>query len=264
MRKSHRKRQPLWASSRKEVRWIWSLLPLCVVDCDAEWSTCVHCYDASLSGFGVVASRWPLEQVTRHGRLRERARFRGLLSKTSGDGDDDNLLSVSGRCRGDAFLECLGLTAGFEEISDAALNDNSWTVVASQPWKQPPSHITLMEAKTRTFNVRHIARTAYNHGLKHLLCGDNMSTICMGTKGRPSDYDMLVEARKVCAISLAANLTIVDRWIPTRCIRCSFQKVCRRYARFVRAKTKAGSPLRTSVLERHTASGGESHTWYVY
>jgi hypothetical protein len=106
IRKSYRKRQPLWASTRKEARWIWSLLPLCVVDCDAEWSNCVHCYDASLSGFGVVASRWPLEQVTRHGRLRERARFRGLLSKTTSDGDGDSLMSVAGRCRGDAFLEC--------------------------------------------------------------------------------------------------------------------------------------------------------------
>ena len=125
-------------------------------------------------------------------------------------------MNVSSRCRGDAFLECFGITAGFEEISDAALNDNTWTVVASQPWKRPPSHITLMEAMTRTFNVRHIARAAHNHGLKHLLCGDNMSTICMGTKGRASDHDMLVEARKVCAVSLAANLTIVDRWIPTR------------------------------------------------
>ena len=113
-------------------------------------------------------------------------------------------------------MECLGLSAGFEEISDAAFNDNPWTVVASQPWKQPPSHITLMEAKTRTFNVRHIARAAATHGKKHLLCGDNMSTICMGTKGRASDHGMLVEARKVCAVSLAANLTIVDRWIPTR------------------------------------------------
>ena len=125
-------------------------------------------------------------------------------------------MNVSSRCRGDAFLECLGITAGFDEISDSALNDNTWTVVASQPWKRPPSHITLMEAKTRTFGVRHIARTADNHGLKHLLCGDNMSTICMGVKGRASDYDMLLEQRKVCAISLAANLTIVDRWIATR------------------------------------------------
>ena len=126
------------------------------------------------------------------------------------------MMNVSSRCRGDAFLECLGITAGFVEISDAALNDNSWTVVASQPWKRPPSHITLMEAMTRTFNVRRIARAAHNHGLKHLLCGDNMSTICMGTKGRASDHDMLVESRKVCAISVAARLTIVDRWIPTR------------------------------------------------
>ena len=151
IRKSYRKRQPLWASSRKEVRWIWSLLPLCVVDCDAEWSSNVHCYDASLSGFGVVASRWPIDQVTKHGRLRERARFRGLLSKVNGDNTEDNLMNVASRCRGDAFLECLGITAGFDEISDAALNDNTWTVVASQPWKLPPSHITLMEAKTRTF-----------------------------------------------------------------------------------------------------------------
>ena len=142
--------------------------------------------------------------------------------------------------------------SGFEEIFDAALNGNSWTVVASQPWKQPPSHITLMEAKTRTFNVRHIARKAANHGHKHLLCGDNMSTICMGTKGRASDHGMLVESRKVCAISLAANLTIVDRWIPTR--KNVSDAASRKFAGTVHDLSERGRKLNNIYLSRTSDS----------
>ena len=134
-------------------------------------------------GLGVVASYRPSSLSARHGRLRERARFRRLLSKSRDDGAGTDPMHIAGKGRGDAFLACLGLTVGLEETHDVALSSNSWTVVVSQPWKQPPSHITLMEAKTCSFTARHIARSFANP--------DNMSTVCMGGKGRAADSPLL-------------------------------------------------------------------------
>ena len=68
VQQSYRKRQPLWPSARREAKWIWSLLPLCTARVDSQWSRVVHCYDASLSGLGVVSSTWPLQDVRKHGR----------------------------------------------------------------------------------------------------------------------------------------------------------------------------------------------------
>ena len=84
---SYLKKQPLWNSVQKEMRWIWSLLPLLVARADRELSSTVYAYDASLTGVGICAGEWEPKEVDRHAKLRERARFRGLLTKDERDFD---------------------------------------------------------------------------------------------------------------------------------------------------------------------------------
>ena len=74
---SYTRRQPLWPSVARELRWVFSLLPACFADIGSAWSPRVSTYDASPWGFGVGDAAWVPEQVAEVGGWRERSRFRG-------------------------------------------------------------------------------------------------------------------------------------------------------------------------------------------
>ena len=61
----------LWASVRKELRWVASLLPLFATDTSIGWCQKITASDASLFGAGVCSARFPAHSVSSMGRTAE-------------------------------------------------------------------------------------------------------------------------------------------------------------------------------------------------
>ena len=119
---SYLRRQPLWASVARELRWALALLPLVEVDIQLPWHTEVHCYDASPWGFGVTSASWSQDVVHDLGASSERSRLKGPWA-----------------VRGKHRERALGLqetsSEGFEDIPHALLVGTRWKVVAAKRWK---------------------------------------------------------------------------------------------------------------------------------
>ncbi|CAK0845831.1 unnamed protein product, partial [Prorocentrum cordatum] len=116
-RKLGRRRAPLWPSAQRELSWAHALLPTIVARSDLQWLPVVTAYDASEWGLGVAESLWGSADVGRAGRLRERARVRGLLATAGGSRrehalhDEEELLRLP-----DAAALLLGGHARFQEV----------------------------------------------------------------------------------------------------------------------------------------------------
>ena len=107
---SYTRRQPIWPSLRQELHSIHALLPLAVARIDLDWSPTVHCFDASLWGFGVARTTVGSQIAEDVGRWNERARFRGALAVT--DHRERALASKS---------SCLGSESHVTSFSDVPL-----------------------------------------------------------------------------------------------------------------------------------------------
>ena len=76
VRKSYDSCTRIWASVRRELRWMRSLLPLLESDMSLPWLHTVVASDASDTGMGVCIRSLDSHQVARVGRLSEKWRFR--------------------------------------------------------------------------------------------------------------------------------------------------------------------------------------------
>ncbi|CAK0809115.1 unnamed protein product [Prorocentrum cordatum] len=110
---SYLRRQPLWASVVRELRWVLALLPLVEVDIQLPWRTEVHCYDASPWGFGVTSASWALDVVRELGAWSERSRLKGPWA-------------VRGKHRERALGSLEASSEGFEDIPHALLVSTRW------------------------------------------------------------------------------------------------------------------------------------------
>lgn len=104
-----------------------------------------------------------------HGRLRERARYRGTTAQASksahGDLPSQQLLSMTE----DMYVH-LSFDSGFVEVDEKSLSSFAWSTIVSSPWKYAPKRINIMEARARTCTLR------------HLLLGDNLVLTCAASK----------------------------------------------------------------------------------
>ncbi|CAK0852634.1 unnamed protein product, partial [Prorocentrum cordatum] len=116
-RKLGRRRAPTRPSARRELRWAHALLPTIVARSDLQWLPVVTAYDASEWGLGVAESLRGSADVGRAGRLRERARFRGLLATAGGSHREHALHDEEELSRlPDAAALLLGRHARFHEV----------------------------------------------------------------------------------------------------------------------------------------------------
>lgn len=205
---AYSKRQPLWACVRQELRWCWALLSLATARMDRAWRSTVHTYDASPSGYGVVSANFSEDLVRAAGKQRERYRFRGIHASSQAPGDaafnTSHFTSHAIEHARKTFVEV-----------PAEMHGSPWRPVFVGKWRLSGYHQARREASARSWTVRHIASNGAWHGMKHLLLGGNLGLACAGDKGRSSRFEMLTQYRCTCAYALAADITFVDRWLPS-------------------------------------------------
>ena len=87
-------------------------------------------------------------------------------------------------------------------------------MVSQHPVLSPQS-ITKLEGQALFLAVKHALRSAANFGCRLLFLVDYMSLCLASTKGRSSSPNLLHVGRKFACLSLATNIRIVTRWIPS-------------------------------------------------
>jgi hypothetical protein len=66
----------IWAEVRNELRAFKGMMIFVASRWDLQWSDVVYSVDASLSGYGIVKSKWALSDVRQVGRVDERSRYK--------------------------------------------------------------------------------------------------------------------------------------------------------------------------------------------
>ncbi|CAK0796885.1 unnamed protein product [Prorocentrum cordatum] len=206
------KRQPLRPTARRELFWARSLLPCIVGEMGKAWSSTVTAYDASPWGYGVVETEWEPAAVASRGRFSERARFRGPLA-AAGAPWDRALEAEAAQAPGAALI-LTGRVSEFPEVSARALTEATWRVVGCGRWRRREA-IHCLEAASVCWAARRIVKHARRRGQRHLVLGDNMFATLALAKGRAPDHRLLLACRVVFAVSVAADIRLRCRWLPS-------------------------------------------------
>ena len=145
------------------------------------------CVDAAPRGIAAFTSTWPV-------RPRNRARPLGACSDVSDDVGHGE------------WKKCA------EEIISPSL----WRRVYCGRVNALSVPIHLKESEGAPFVAEHLVRSGNGgQGQRHLVLGDSMKLSYVFGKGRACDSRLLAVARKWSCISIAGDLLLVYRWIPS-------------------------------------------------
>lgn len=191
----------LWESAALECRQAAALLLVCHADLKRGWTGHVTCSDASLTGTGVCAAEFDIQDVCNTGSQRELWRYK---SKNAAHNARDHFskadpftdLATVKKQKSSSEIDCFVINDEFKEVPMSFLNKESWSVVFSSKMHMP-EHITLLEGRA-VVQFRH-SGTRLGLGLvftRHLHFCDNLGMT-------------------LAAFSIAADLELHHRWIPS-------------------------------------------------
>ena len=212
-------RVTLWKTAAEECRQAAALLLVCYADLKREWHSEVTCSDASLTGTGVCAATFDVQQVCYHGSQRELWRYkskdaahnaRDHFAKADPFSDISTVSKISAGSAWDDFQ----INDEFVEIPRSFLQSSEWETLFSSRM-QMPEHITLLEGRGVVQSLRHKTRAQNSFHKRHLHLGDNLGmTLCLD-RGRAKNKQLLFQCRRVAAFNIAADIEVHHRWIPS-------------------------------------------------
>lgn len=208
--KSYHVHSRLWPEVKRELRWVASLLPLIQRDLSAGWGDYVHATDASHWGRGVARAAVPADMMRHESKWHDRWRF----SRASEHDLQSRL--VEGAKGAEDILEferdqLQHVGEPMDELSPEFL-DREWTRVESNAWSRREP-IPVLEGRALVWLVQHLARSQANHGKRHLIISDSMTSILALSKGRGHAKSMNRVCRQIAALSLSCGLQLHYRWV---------------------------------------------------
>ena len=102
----------------------------------------------------------------------------------------------------------------FPDVPFSFMRDGAWVERFRGVWSDVES-ITILEARAGLLTVKHILRSQEAWGKRTLVLGDNLGSVLALSKGRACNHTLSGICRKVCVLSLAGNLFLRWRWIPS-------------------------------------------------
>ena len=215
------RRARLWPSVVEELWWFRALMPLGVANFFSSWSPVAFATDACLTGYAVCQAELGVDEVRQAGCEDERWRFfrgegerlapRAAALDTAGVFDE--ILSVRPETDG-ALPGSIELNPAFPEVPEEMLREDRWHQLwnLQYHYKEP---IHVLELRSILGAVKHVSRDCQFHGSRCLILNDNMGVVLAVSKGRCSNYSMLRLLRRIAAVTLATNIRICVRWIPS-------------------------------------------------
>lgn len=214
--------QRLWAGAAREAETLALLLPLAFADQRLPWSTKLTATDASPTGYGLCEREAALDDCENERAWDERWRYKRIPSSEwkfrERAMNADVLHDIETVCanrplqlEGDSYTH----NESFPEVRASLMSETRWHDVLWGAWKHPNEDIRVKEARAWFLAVRRKARNVSAHHHRHLMFVDNLGLALSLSKGRCADYGTLRVCQRACCLSLAANLRIRTRWIPS-------------------------------------------------
>lgn len=261
VRRNYFKPAPLWDSVRSELRVFKGLMVFLQSDWWRGWNPLVTASDASLEGYGVSTSFWPLEEVKRVGRQVERSRFRRpatTQARSSALGsagfvqdevthrwrmqeiNDEELVKESG----------WEVNEGFSKVPARYLAKSLWEPKLWGRWSYNAGILEL-EGRALVKSLKRVAVSVHGRDIRQLLLVDNMAVALSFDRFRSRNFRLLLQIRKFAAYLLARNISSSVRWIPSE-LNNSDEP-----SRFF---SEEESKLLTEELDRYHAKEGVAQT----
>ena len=230
-RASYYQPRKLWPSVYNELRAATALIPLYTARWTLPWCPYVNCSDATLNGYAVQESVWPVERVEELGTWSERWRFRlgaGLAPRQrafvrgdpseSTEFDPDTLLRTSTAEKASAdvagMMDAFTLNPDFPEVPKRYLDEATWSLIQARRYHfREPVHLKEMRAVCFAFRRR--VRQKRFHHMRHLFLCDNLGITLSLEKGRAANARVLRLNRQWAALALASGCRARTRWIPS-------------------------------------------------
>jgi len=159
-----------------------------------------------------------LEFVGHHGRVQEKSRFRkGLslgpraraLAALSPD-DPEGIWAPEPDLDDDRAVWTLD--PSFEEIPVGQLAAQTWTVLFAEEWQYEMA-VHMGEARACVLSAGWVAGRAAH--CRQLLLGDNLGVTLAMARKRAKAFPLLLQVRRLSAISLARDIDFSLRWVPS-------------------------------------------------
>ena len=114
----------------------------------------------------------------------------------------------------DEIKEEWDLDENFKEVPLPFLRRSAWEVRLAGPWAYRAA-VHIGEARAGVMSVGLLAKDVSNHGRRHLVIGDNLGVTLAFERKRASAFPLLVQIRRLASLSLATNMFIAWRWVPS-------------------------------------------------
>ena len=152
-----------------------------------------------------MRSSWAPRSVAEMGRLEERWRWK----LTGGIWPGARELALT-----DVQDEVVGRE--WTNVPKTLLSPSHWSRVCCGRVQNVDVPIHLKEAEAALFVAKHLVQGGNNgQGKRHLILGDSMTLSYVLGKGRANNPRLLAIAQKWACISMAGDLLLVYRWIPS-------------------------------------------------
>ena len=198
IRSAYVQSQKLWPSVRQELEMAVGLLPMASVSLSRVWEDDVWVTDAAPHGLGVCNSAWCSRSVIEVGRVAERWRFHmGAGAARQLELDEDAVLLSQ-------------LSPDWMPVPKRLMAEEKWQTIHSRRIdSDEPIHVK--EGWAVLWVLKHLSRAERNFSRKHLSLCDNMGLVLALSKGRAQSESMNKLCRKIAALSIACNISLVVR-----------------------------------------------------
>lgn len=198
-------KRPLTPAQRTELQMMLDLLPLLRADLRPQVSNRLYASDASMKGGGVVYADLGEESTATFDILAETRARRGWHSSLI-----PAEATTHGEWEGEEEQPPAHVSSEFEK---AVLGCPFKTAISTR-WRQG-DHINILELEAALLSTRHMLRSPVTNGHRVNILIDSTVVIGAVAKGRSSSYRLNIRLRRLAALQLIGNLTLVPHWVPT-------------------------------------------------
>ena len=207
---------------RDECLMFAGIVPLLFSDMRLPWCPIITATDASPTGFGICELLASQEDAAQLGGWNERWRFRRLApehwaprSRTRGLDVFADPRTVTRSYDNESYLDSYIPNSDFPEVDPGICCSKQWSTKKMGRWQHTDEHITLKEGRAVVIALRRLTRSSARRKMSHVFLLDNLSLCFAINKGRAHSFDLLRIMQQIGSISLAANILISPRWIPS-------------------------------------------------
>lgn len=196
---AHRRRFTLWPSVRRELWMLIGLLPLMNARLDVPMFRNVIATDASELAAGVVCTRLTPKLNRRIWQIcssRKHAHVQTLL------GAADSLSK-----------EGVDLLDGYNEFYHDVLTAQ-WSTIISSAW-HIPEHINSLELRAVLLALHWLTTYPSSHSSRVYILVDSTVALYALWKGRSSSAPLLLILRKINALLMASQISLLTGWLPS-------------------------------------------------